>query len=148
MSPEELKLISDVCKLVHSRLEYLPDRTTQGKPEHWQSHAERILASKHYRAKDDCDGFALTAADLLALRGFDRSRIVLEFCQMIPNEFHLAVTIRDSGEGDTEGDWMIDNAYPLPVRARHTGYKWIEYMRLSELGQWKEYIDGDENLPA
>lgn len=143
MSPEELKHINDVCRLVHSRITYVPDRQTQGVPEHWQSHASRILESKLYMAKDDCDGFALTAAELLAIRGFDRSRLVLEFCQAVPDEYHLALTVRDP-----TGDWLIDNNYKMPVRVRHTNYSWHKMMRLSDLGNWKDYADGDQDLPS
>jgi predicted transglutaminase-like cysteine proteinase len=128
--------MADVCSMVHRALTWTDDRVTQGVPEHWQSHAEQILNIRNYRALDDCDGYALTAAELLIHKGFDPvdiDLILLEVDRSQGGGYHLVCGIDIE---DTQ--WIIDNNFRKPKKLRLVGYyDRIQSMNLSDRGNWE-----------
>lgn len=135
MSAERLKLVRDVSNIVHARIIWDSDRKTQGVPEHWQSHAAAILESKFYRTRDDCDGFALTAAELLLHKGFKPEEVWIEMCQMTDGSYHLVTSV--DAEETPDRLWIIDCNSLLPVRKGHLPYKYVRRMSLAKRGEWE-----------
>lgn len=109
------------------------DQDTMGKPEHWQSHATRILADQTYRADDDCDGFALTCAELCIHFGIDPTDISIMLCEIPGVGFHLVCLVDDL---ELQTSWVLDNNERTPKHFTGVNLRWIKYMRYDNLGVW------------
>jgi predicted transglutaminase-like cysteine proteinase len=106
---------------------YTPDK--QLHPDyfdHWQSHADEVEQGLIFR--DDCDGFAMTCAELLTRAGVDRSKVRLAFCRVETGEGHL-VCVCDG--------WVLDNRQRKIKRWESLPYEWISSMRMDEPGTWR-----------
>jgi predicted transglutaminase-like cysteine proteinase len=102
-------------------VEYHPDYF-----DHWESHADEVEQGLVFH--DDCDGFAMTCAELLARAGVDKSKVRLSFCQVETGEGHL-VCVCDG--------WVLDNRHRYIKRWETLPYEWISSMKMSETGVWR-----------
>lgn len=132
--------ISDICVEVKRKIDraikWADDSDTIGLLEHWQSHADRILQDPNYRTRDDCDGFALTAAEMLHKAGIPKEDIRLVYCTFKESGAgHLVTTVDDISQQCT---WIIDNneARPVMWTAYDRNYDYHSYMSYDNLGEW------------
>ena len=107
---------------------WAPDAETFGVPEHWTSHADAVDQGQLF--EDDCDGFALTCAELLLRRGIPREDVRIALCWTETNEFH-AVCIATHLLLDNRQRWTI------PWNVAH--YRWDKAMRMSQPGVWRAF---------
>lgn len=143
-----MSALIDIAAQVHAaavgRLNYASDRDTAGVPDDWRSHAQALLADPSVRYRDDCDGSAITAAELALAAGLpaDQVRIVMVDTQARGSADvidHMVCTLGPAGTNP----WVIDNCHPTgPVRASHLRYTWGAGMRASEPGVWRRTIQG------
>ena len=94
--------------------------------DHWASHADAVERGDVFR--DDCDGFAMTCADLLAREGIDKSLIRLAMCRTETGEGHL-VCIVDG--------YLLDNRQRTIWNWNEVPYTWESSMRMDEPGVWR-----------
>jgi len=111
---------------VRNHFIYVPDMEQFKQPEHWKSHADEVESGQVF--KDDCDGFALTAAELLIRNGVGIDKIRISACKTETGEGHL-VCIADG--------WLIDNRQRDIWPWNSVPYKWVSCMRLDEPGTWR-----------
>lgn len=131
-------MIKDICntvkRMTDNAITWESDENTVNEIEHWQSHAQRILENSDYHTTDDCDGFALTSAELLVHYGIDKSLIRIVFCETSAG-YHLVCTVDDADNNTT---WILDNNERRPKEWSKINYRWIDYMSYDELGIWKK----------
>jgi predicted transglutaminase-like cysteine proteinase len=121
-----------VKKAVDKAIIWMADEHTVNQIEHWQSHAHRIMEDENYHTADDCDGFALTSAELLFERGIDRALIRIVYCETSEGG-HLVCAVDDPDEDTT---WVLDNNETRVVKWGSVNYRWISYMSYDNLGNW------------
>lgn len=130
-----MSLVEETKQLVDLHLNYVTDEENHGKVEHWQSHADEILAGNGYQADGDCDDFALTYADMLVRAGIERRRISIEYVEIRNYGGHLVCVVDDHK--------VLDNNFPnvrmKTTLRRREGYRFVSRMRLDQLGVWEEY---------
>jgi len=105
---------------------WTPDQIQYGAWDHWTSHADAIERGEIIR--DDCDGFAMTCAELAVRAGIEKSAIRLATCSVETGEYHCVAIV--SG-------WALDNR---ERRAKVWGtlpYHWRASMKLSDPGIWR-----------
>jgi predicted transglutaminase-like cysteine proteinase len=95
--------------------------------EHWMSHADEVEAGQTFR--DDCDGFALTCAELLVRGGADEGKVSLVRCLTETGGGHL-VCMADG--------WLLDNRQRTAVRWEDIPYTWQKSMKMGEVGIWRK----------
>lgn len=141
-SPALIALARDVHGLAVGNLDYRPDRATTGRADDWRSHAAAILQDPRQHYRDDCDGCAITAAELALTRGLpaDQVRIVMVDTQQrgLPGVVdHMVCALGRNGDDPL----IIDNCHPDgPVLASTLPYTWGPGMRASEPGVWRDTI--------
>ena len=128
-----LKHIVDISRLVHKHLTWADDRVVHDRVEHWMSHAKQIMNIPSYHAYDDCDGYALTSAELAVVRGIPDEDIALLLCEVPGHGFHLVCELKDL----KGAPWIICNNFLKPQRKHRVDYKWVSRMRLSNKGTWE-----------
>ena len=107
---------------------YVPDKVQHpDRFDHWASHADAVEAGEIFH--DDCDGFAMTCAELLVRAGVDKSKVRLAMCYTETGEGHL-VCICDT--------WMLDNRQRQIKQWDRVPYEWVSSMKMSEPGIWRE----------
>ena len=120
---------------------YRPDDEQFQKRDDWRSHAGKIDTPWY----NDCDGFALTAADEAIARGIDPARVrvalclteVGQRCAEPPPYDHMVCLIDDDGDGYT---MALDCRQRRVERWDRLGYRWHSSMRLSERGMWRSML--------
>lgn len=137
-----LAIIDDVFNKVRDRLIYESDEVVFGQVEYWKSWKNEIAAGPG-NFKDDCDGFALTMAEMLLARGIKKEHVAICFCAIVedarPNnkEYHLATKVFN----EQDGFWYImDNNVSRPQRRRNAGgygwgFEWISCMYADKPGK-------------
>jgi predicted transglutaminase-like cysteine proteinase len=136
-----LKVIDEVFDLVNQRMNYDSDQRVFGKVEYWKSWKDEILAGKT-NIKDDCDGYALTFAELFLHKGFEKKNIAICFCSIEDEhtkqlEWHLLCKVKAD-----DGNWyVVDNNVMYPMRREHAGgygwhFIWDSCMYLDQPGVW------------
>lgn len=129
--------IKETCdqikRMVDRAITWEDDRLTVNEIEHWQSHAQQILADENYRVLDDCDGFALTAAELCVHYGIHPNSIRIIFCEVPDAGYHLVCSVDDADENKT---WVFDNNESRIRNWTNINYRWIDYMAYDNLGHW------------
>lgn len=113
---------------VHDNKQYMVE-------EHWKSHADLVEQGKRFR--DDCDGYALTCAELLIKAGVPRDRVIAVYCVTETGEAHLVCGV------NTETTTYIlenryENVYDWKARPR---YQWILFMNFNEPGTWRKVVN-------
>lgn len=126
--------INKIFKLVHKNIRYDHDRVVFKKEEFWKSWAQEIKEGAT-NIRDDCDGYALTFAELLVENGISPEHIAITFC-ILQGEGHLVCEVFDM----EQQEWFIlDNnvARPEPKhKYQSLGVKWISCMYLNNPGVW------------
>jgi predicted transglutaminase-like cysteine proteinase len=106
---------------------YVPDKIQHPDYfDHWASHADAVEAGEIFR--DDCDGFALTCAELLVRSGQDKETVRIAMCKTETNEGHLVCVCNE---------WVLDNRQRFIKRWSTLPYEWISSMKMSEPGTWR-----------
>ncbi len=115
---------------------YVYDKDQYMQEEHWTSHAQAVNENRGFR--DDCDGYACTAAELLVEAGIPRENIKLVYCKTETGEGHLVCGV--SSDSTT---YIIENRFSVVYDwKRKTNYQWIYFMELSEPGTWNKITNG------
>ena len=98
--------------------------------EHWTSHADEVDAGEDFR--DDCDGFALTCAELLIRAGYNKKDVKVIYCTTETAEDHLVC-----GVDVDDTTYILDNRYAMVYNYKSKpGYKWKYFMRFDTPGTW------------
>jgi predicted transglutaminase-like cysteine proteinase len=100
---------------VYKLFTYVSDQVNFGVPEHWTSHASSVRSGIPF--SDDCDGFALTCAELLL-----EYNPAIAYCVTKTGEGHLVCILNS---------WVLDNRYPLPYKL-DSRYKWKQFMYMDD----------------
>jgi predicted transglutaminase-like cysteine proteinase len=135
----EATYVNDTVNKYHT---WVSDYEQFGVVEHWQSHYKQVLAKEEFY--DDCDGAALTKAEMLLHRkvfAFEDIKIALvctEACQRStePMDFdHMVVLVNIEGVDYLLDDWdkwtFVEPAGRSPHRIHST-------MKMSEVGRFKK----------
>lgn len=119
---------------------YVSDQKNYGKSEDWRSHAKSVNEGKEF--KDDCDGFALTCAELILEEGVDRERVKIIICETETNEMHLVCGVDIDDDPDFGKTTLICDNRNKTVKAWNEmrNYKWNYFMKMSEPGQWRKVL--------
>ena len=137
-----MAIIDDVFNIVRSRLIYESDQVVFGKLDYWVSWKDKIAAGPG-NFKDDCDGFALTMAEMLLARGIKKEHVAICFCAIVEDsrpgnkEYHLATKVFN----EQDGFWYImDNNVNRPQRRKNAGgpgwgFEWISCMYADKPGK-------------
>mgnify|MGYP001106026590 FL=1 len=125
------KEIADkVHSLVESKFTYIHDDKQYMMNEHWTSHAEEVLQGDNF--KDDCDGFALTCAELLITEGIDKKEVSVIYCETETGEAHLVCGIYSDGK-----TYILENRYGNVYDWKDKPkYVWKYFMKFDDPGQW------------
>lgn len=127
--------IQAIFDLVHANMSYQYDRIVFGKEEFWKSWSKEIKQGMS-GIRDDCDGYALTFAELLREHGIAPQHIAICFCT-IKGEGHLNCKVFDA---DQQQWFILDNNTTRPLERssveRTLGIKWASCMYLNNPGVW------------
>ena len=126
----------ELAESIHAKMwplfVYVHDQKQYNIPDHWTSHAAAVNGNVPF--EDDCDGYACTAAELLAQAGIPKELILLVYCQTETGEAHLVC-----GVSDLDDTYIIDNRYSYIYSwTSKPSYKWIVFNQLSEPQIWKK----------
>lgn len=117
-----LTTIPDITAALFSLFVYVSDWDQYGVEDDWRSHVETVKQGKVFR--DDCDGFALTAVDLLKEIKIEAWPIVVQGPRIKDYMIHMIVAYKDPRTGQI---MALDNEYPGPRTLEKTlsgsGYK-------------------------
>jgi len=133
---EIFRIAMDVQKRIAPLFIYTPDSKQYNQEEHWTSHAKAVKANLLF--KDDCDGYAATAAELLVEAGIPKESIKLIYCKTETGEAHLVC-----GVSSDTNTYIIENRYHAIYewKQKH-GYKWMYFMSLARPGEWNKVTNG------
>lgn len=150
---DALKIAKDIHQKVHKSFIYESDEQNYQMSEHWTSHADDVYKMWHQafadeienpdtekRFKDDCDGFALTCAELLIVADVPREKVKIIICHTETGEGHLVCAL--DHENNT---YILDNRYRFVYyweEATRIGYRWDYFMSFDEPGVWKKVDNG------
>lgn len=138
----DTKIISSVFDQVHSKLRYMTDLENHGVEEKWDEWSKAISNPNVKYIHDDCEGYALTFALLLAERGIPKSNIAICFCYLIENGENLGGHLTCKVFNRDQMNWYIlDNNFPKPMLkySVRKNFKWASCMYLDNPGfsNWK-----------
>lgn len=122
-------MIEEIYNRVRSLFIFVPDKEQFGVIDDWRSHADEVDAGKVFR--DDCDGFAMTCAELLVRAGFQKSLINLCLCTTETGEGHLVCV--------AEGK-VMDNRQRGLWNWNELPYIWLSRMNMGNIGVWEKII--------
>ena len=129
------KIADKVHSLVESKFTYIHDDKQYMMSEHWTSHAEEVLQGDTF--KDDCDGFALTCAELLITEGIDKKEVSVIYCETETSEAHLVCGIAVDGK-----TYILENRYGNVYDWKDKPkYVWKYFMKFDDVGQWFKVDD-------
>ena len=124
------KIAYKIHSLVKSKFTYVHDSKQYMMNEHWTSHAEEVLQGDNF--KDDCDGFALTCAELLIREGVDNQDVSVIYCETETGEAHLVCGIVTDGT-----TYILENRYNYIYDWKtKPNYQWFYFMKFDDVGQW------------
>ena len=132
--PVEIDILG-ICRKVKEMVDYnmvwTEDAVVFGVVEHWVSHADWILAHdrKKGQIRDDCDGFALTSAELCVHFGVPSDLVRVIYCEVPQFGGHLICAVDDPKTKDT---WILDNNERRVISWKHSKNKFFSSLRLSE----------------
>ena len=104
-----LSTIPDIVAALFSLFIYVSDWEQYGVEEDWRSHMETVKQGKKFR--DDCDGFALTAIDLLKEIKVEAWPILVQGPRIKDYKYHMIAAYKDPQTGRI---MTLDNEYPGP----------------------------------
>jgi predicted transglutaminase-like cysteine proteinase len=114
--------MQDVLDRVHKLFTYAEEAK-----EHWHCYADEVERGERF--KDDCDGFAVTCAELLKRQGY--TGISLIICLLEGGEGHLVC-----GVDDEKTTWILDNNYRVVRDWITLPYTWKYKMDLEDPHKW------------
>ena len=117
----------DIHQRVLRRFIWTNDEEQYGVWEHWTSHADAIERDEIIR--DDCDGFAMTCAELAVRAGIEKSLVRLATCFVETGSYHCVAIV--SG-------WVLDNRQRFIIPWNSLPYRWDRSMKLSDPGVWRK----------
>lgn len=124
-------IIQKIFDQVRSLFIYMPDADQfPGKYDDWKSYAESVEQGHIFI--DDCDGFALTCAELLVKNGIAFDAVKIAICETETGDTHL-VCIADG--------YLLDNRQRTIWPWNQVPYRWISSMNLKYPGQWERFSD-------
>lgn len=129
-----LRVAKNIHYKVHGLFTYEFDEKNYQMMEHWTSHAAEVNEGKPF--VDDCDGFALTCAELLIEAGVPKENVKAIICHTETGEGHLVCGI-DYGN-DT---YILENRYRFVYKweeASRIGYRWHYFMTFDNPGVWNK----------
>ena len=127
---ESVDLIRKIHKTVFEKYQYVSDKKNYNLIEHWTSHAKAVKEGNKF--KDDCDGFALTCAEICIDQGFEKADVRVIMCQTETGEWHLVC-----GVNAEDTTYILDNRYDKPYQWKSKpDYKWYKSMNFSKPGKW------------
>ena len=135
--------IIEVFKAVRSNIDYESDQKVFGMIEHWKSWKKEISQGKSF-IRDDCDGFALTMAEMLLEKGFNPEDVAICFCAITrpgyEDEYHLLCKVRNP---ENQVWYVMDNNVDTPQKRAFAGgpgwkFKYISCMYADKPGEWVE----------
>lgn len=100
----DLATPAKIFAVIYKLFVFTPDIVQYGVIDDQRSHAQEVKQGKKF--KDDCDGFALTAQDLLIEAGY-QARVLIVKVPGIGNGFHMIAVYKDHGV-----EYTMDNRYP------------------------------------
>ena len=117
----ELNTISQIVAAMFSLFVYTSDMEQFGVEQDLRSHA--TVVKKGEKFKDDCDGFTLTAIDLLREAKVPAWTITVQLPKVAGSGRHMIVGLKDSETGAT---YVLDNRYPglRPMRVALEGSRY------------------------
>lgn len=123
-----------IAKMVRKSMIYASDKVVFDKIEYWRSWKDEVLSGAT-NIKDDCDGFALTIAELAIHYGFNPKDVAICYCVVMPRkEHHLATKIRLP---DNDEWYILDCNYQTPTLRRMVrDYHWKSCMYFDTPGVW------------
>lgn len=129
------EIINAMFDLVHANMRYQYDRVAFKKEEYWKSWSKEIKQGMR-DIRDDCDGFALSFAELLREHGIASEHIAICYCT-INGEGHLTCKVYNTDQQE----WLIlDNNATKPLKRstaeKTLGIKWVSCMYLNNPGVW------------
>lgn len=135
-------ITKELIESIHSKVSklfiYTRDQKNYGKNEDWRSHAKTVNEGKKF--KDDCDGFALTCAELILEQNVERENVHIIICQTETGEDHLVCGV-DIEDKDKKITYICDNRKIfVNTMDDMIGYKWKYFMTMSDLGQWYKVV--------
>jgi predicted transglutaminase-like cysteine proteinase len=134
--------IQQIVGFTHLRVlnlfHYVSDQKNYGVNEDWRSHADAVNRKEVF--KDDCDGFALTCAELILEEGIPRDRVKIIICKTEEGEQHLVCGVDIDDDVDFGKTTLICDNRNAHVKAwnQMPKYTWQFYMRMDEPGKWHE----------
>jgi predicted transglutaminase-like cysteine proteinase len=126
-------VIQGVFNQVRENFIYTPDSEQFDRMEDWRIHKKEVEAGEIWR--DDCDGFAVTCAEMLAWQDIPFENISLILCEVETGGRHLVCGIEHDGE-----TLILDNRQRILWPHTKIPYKWISTMKASEPGVWREIL--------
>lgn len=133
-STEILQICSDVHSKCWRLFDYVHDIKQYMVEEHWTSHADKVEQGRVFR--DDCDGFALTCAELVIKAGVPRDKVIACYCITETGEAHLVCGVNlDNTTVILENRY--DSVYDWESKPK---YQWILFMNFSEPGVWRRVV--------
>jgi predicted transglutaminase-like cysteine proteinase len=118
------RIAKQVLKDVFAHFVYEEDKV-----EEWACHADSVEAGVVF--KDDCDGFALTCAELLLRRGVPKSEVSLIMCHTSGGG-HLVCGLAANGT-----TWILDNNRHYIYDWVDSRYSWKFFMNLEDRDRWR-----------
>lgn len=124
-----LKIGREVHYSVLKLFKYEHDEKQYQQIEHWTSHADAVEKGETF--KDDCDGFALTCADLLIRKGVPKDKISIVYCLTEGGGGHLVCGLYTDGT-----TYILDNRYDKVYPWESMDYTWKYFMKFDSSGKW------------
>ena len=125
----------EIAEAILARLQdgfrYTTDQEQFGKSEDWRSAIDAVRKKAAWR--DDCDGHALTAAEL-AVEDYDvpKADVALVYCKTETGGGHLVCFL-----SSPTSTWVIDNRQRAIWSPGQIRYKWISGLTIGE-STWRK----------
>jgi predicted transglutaminase-like cysteine proteinase len=126
------RTLLEVQKKLWSLFDYVPDQKNYQVPEDWRSHYDAVSRSERF--SDDCDGFAMTACEMLLKKEADPDDVMFIICKTETGGMH-AVAGYNIGHTTFIMDCRYRQVYSLTSKP---SYKWLFFMKFSEKGEWRQ----------
>lgn len=140
---KDTEIIRSVFDKVRGAMVYESDKRVFGKSEWWKSWSEEVK-SEEKGLRDDCDGFALTLAEMLVEAGIPKENVAIVFCIAFSGTEweggHLVTKVYDRAK---ENWFIVDNVVPSPTlrdvchNSPSYKYEWISCMYANKPGKWE-----------
>jgi predicted transglutaminase-like cysteine proteinase len=121
--------IQEVFDKVRNLFIYIPDQEQFNIPDDWRSHADEVDNNQVFR--DDCDGFAMTCAEVLVRNGINKDLVKLVYCLTETEDGHLVCVVDNK---------LLDNRQRCLWNWNEVPYTWVSSMKMSDPGIWRKIV--------